>query len=353
MQMKNKVENRKTIDLDSLCTSTKETPSSRMGASSISHKCMRKIWLDLHWAGDGEDITPKKQRIFSLGSWVEDGMEKYLLDLGLDLRYTGEKQIKIEIGPHFVCMPDGIIFGGVPTAEKTIHTWECKSVKKEDYDKLLKSGLSLAKPEHYTQCQCEMYAATLFLKQPVERALYTAYCKDNSEIYAERIDFDEEVLQYHLAKAEEIRNSVEMPDGIGKDPTFYICKSFCPYSAFCFVTHECRSVNCRTCIHSTPEKDGTWTCHLYEKYGWGDAVQSLDDQKEGCPYHSFLPCLVSHYPHIPECSTEDACAFEMLDGEIVLNGMGGVPSKEFLALSTKKAEEKKDMGDFADDNIPY
>jgi hypothetical protein len=80
-------------------------------------------------------------------------------------------------------------------------------------------------------------------------------------------------------------------------------------------------------------------------------VQSLEAQKKGCEYHSFLPCLVSHYPHIPECSTEDACAFELPDGEIILNGMGGVKSKEFLKLST--ATKKKDMGDFADDNIPY
>ncbi len=350
MQMKNKIENRKTLDLDSLCTTTKGTPSSRMGASSISHKCKRKIWLDLHWASDSADITPKKGRIFSLGSYLEEEMAVYLRNLGLDLRYTGEEQIKVEIGPHFVCMPDGIIFEGVPTAEKTIHTWECKSVKKEDYDKLMKNGLAIAKPEHYTQCQCEMYAAGKFLKKEINRALYTAYCKDNSEIYAERIDFDEENLQYHLAKAEEIRNSVEMPDGIGNDPSFYICKSFCPYSAFCFVSHECQNINCRTCIHSTPEEDGTWTCALFRKYDWGDPVQSLEEQKGGCEFHSFLPCLVSHYPHIPECSTEDACAFEMPDGEIVLNGLGGITSRELLDWSKN---HKKDMGDFADENIPY
>ena len=352
MKLEKPISTLKTIDLDSLMTNTKGTPSSRMGASSISHKCLRKIWLDLHWAGSGEDLTPRKERIFSLGSYLEGEIEKILLSLGLDLRYTGKEQIKIEIGPHFVCMPDGIIFGGVPTAEKTIHTWECKSVKLEDYNKLQKNGVLSAKPEHYTQMQCEMYAASKFLGKEITRAFYTAYCKDNSEIYAERVDFDEENLQYHLDKAEQVRTAIEMPEKISKDPTFYLCQHFCTYSHFCHFTHECQSVNCRTCIHSTPEKDGTWSCRLYEKYNWGDSVQSLEAQKEGCEYHSFLPCLVSHYPHIPECSTEDACAFELPDGEIVLDGMGGVTSEEFLKLSTEKAREKNE-GDFPNADIPY
>lgn len=353
MKLEKPINTIKTVDLDSLAQNTTGTPSARMGASSISHKCMRKIWLDLHWAGEGENITPKKKRIFTLGSWVEEQMAAYLLSLGLDLRYTGKDQIKVEIGPHFVCMPDGIIFGGVPTAEKTLHTWESKSGKLEDYNKLLKTGIIGAKPEHYTQCQCEMYAASLYLGKKVDRALYTFYCKDNSEIYSERVDFDEENLQYHLDKAEQVRTAEEMPEGISTDPSYFICQYFCTYSHFCHFTHECRSVNCRTCCHATAEKDGTWTCDLYPKYGWGDSVQSLEDQKAGCEYHTFLPCLVSHYPHIPECSTEDACAFELPDGEIILDGMGGVTSEEFLRLSVEKAKEKNDSGDFPNADIPY
>lgn len=272
-------------------------------------------------------------RLLHLGEIIEGEMAEILLSLGMDLKYAGKDQIKVFIAPHFVCKPDGIIFSGVPTAEKTIHVWECKSSNRKHYEELQKKGLREAKPEHYVQMMCEMRAASIFLNKKVERGFYTAYCKDNSEIYAERIDFDEETLNVYLQKAERIRLAERLPEGLSDNPNFEGCR-YCNKSHFCHFTHEAENINCRTCIHSTPEEDGTWSCALDKKYGWGVGALTWEIQKEGCPYHSFLPDLVP-FKLVPECSTEDAAAYMKDDGEIYLNGLGGVPSAELLQVKPR------------------
>ena len=339
MKLEKPIKYTKTVNIDSLISSKKSVPSSRMGASSIAKKCERAIWLDFHWAID-KSIEPRAGRIFHLGSILEEEMESYLRSsLNLDLQYTGENQIKVEIAPHFVCMPDGIIFSGVPTAEKTVHTWENKSCNKETYNKFVKEGVASAKPEYYVQMQCEMYAASIYLKKKVERAFFTAYCKDNSEIYAERIDFDEECLNYYLTKAEKIRTQNTLPEPVSTDPTYFICK-FCDYSSFCNVTHEIENINCRTCCHSTPEEDGSWSCALDKKYNWGMEALDKDMQECGCDYHTFNPTLMYHFNHISELSTETSVAFENpTTGEIVVNGMDGVTSDEFLRATKPEGKD--------------
>ena len=303
-----------------------------MGASSITAACDRSTWLDFHWAIN-DYKEPKMVRLLHLGEIIEGEMAEVLLSLGMDLKYAGKDQIKVFIAPHFVCKPDGIIFSGVPTAEKTIHVWECKSSNRKHYEELQKKGLREAKPEHYVQMMCEMRAASIFLNKKVERGFYTAYCKDNSEIYAERIDFDEETLNVYLQKAERIRLAERLPEGLSDNPNFEGCR-YCNKSHFCHFTHEAENINCRTCIHSTPETDGTWSCALDKKYGWGVGALTWEMQKEGCPYHSFLPDLVP-FKLVPECSTEDAAAYMKDDGEVYLNGLGGISSAELLQVKPR------------------
>ena len=322
----------KTVDLDNAVSRKGNAPSSNMGASSITAACDRSTWLDFHWAIN-DYKEPKMVRLLHLGEVIEGEMAEVLLSLGMDLKYAGKDQIKVFIAPHFVCKPDGIIFSGVPTAEKTIHVWECKSSNRKHYEELQKKGLREAKPEHYVQMMCEMRAASIFLNKKVERGFYTAYCKDNSEIYAERIDFDEETLNVYLQKAERIRLAERLPEGLSDNPNFEGCR-YCNKSHFCHFTHEAENINCRTCIHSTPEEDGTWSCALDKKYGWGVGALTWEMQKEGCPYHSFLPDLVP-FKLVPECSTEDAAAYMKNDGEVYLNGLGGISSAELLQVKPR------------------
>lgn len=39
-------------------------------------------------------------------------------------------------------------------------------------------------------------------------------------------------------------------------------------------------MNCRTCLHSTPEKDGTWSCAIGEF------------KQDGCEKHLYLPDML-------------------------------------------------------------
>jgi hypothetical protein len=48
-------------------------------------------------------------------------------------------------------------------------------------------------------------------------------------------------------------------------------------------------VNCRTCIHSTPEADGTWSCVQDGQ----KMVIDFDWQKKACEHHLFIPELLN------------------------------------------------------------
>lgn len=315
---------RKTVDLSLLEKTVIGTPSSNMGASSVNDPCDRKLWLKFRWAVD-EKVEPKLGRIFSLGGKIEGELVSYLEELGLEMKYTGEDQVKVFLAPHFVCKPDGLVLSGVPGAEKTEHALELKSVNLKHFKELQSKGIKEAKPEHYIQCQCEMEALSRHEGRRIERALYVAYCKDDSKIYAERVDRNDEEIQYVISRAENIRKAEMLPPAISDDPTLATCK-WCPYSVFCFVSHEAENINCRTCLHSTAEEDGTWSCALDKKYGWGIGALTYEMQKSGCKFHSFRPDLVP-FTFIPEASTEDAAAYE-IGGEIYLDGYGGITSSE-------------------------
>lgn len=337
------IENRKVIDLMPLLSlnNIERTPSSRMGASSIGEDCERKTWLAFHWAMK-DDISGKSNLIFGIGSTLEDLMgellerktdtatimSKSLTANGLDIKYTGKEQIKVEVSPHFVVMPDGIIFSGVPTAEDTIHVWENKTSNNRHFNDLKKNGVRAAQPKHYSQMQIEMYGASMFLGKRVERALYTSINKDSAEVYAERIDRDEETIKKLLEKAKRIRLSALLPEAVSNDPTWNTCK-YCAYSHFCFLTHEVENINCRTCAHSYPDADGKWKCQL------GKDISDTKTQTQPCDWHTFNPSLVP-WPVVNECCTPYACAYELSNGEIILNGYGGETSEKLKQLSVPK-----------------
>lgn len=346
------IDNRKVIDIMPLLNlkNIECAPSSRMGASSIGEQCERKLWLKFHWVMK-DNISGKNNLIFGIGSTLEDVMgelleersnvtpimEKSLSANGLDIKYTGKDQLAIDVAPHFVVKPDGIIFSGVPTAEKTIHVWENKTMKSKYFNELKKNGIKSAQPKHYDQMQIEMLGASIFLGSRIERGLYTVINKDSAEVYAERVDRDDTVISALLAKAERIRLSPQPPEKISEIPTWDTCK-FCSYSHFCHFTNEAENINCRTCAHSTPEEDGTWSCRIDKDFNLGHGALSLEEQKSGCQYHVFNPSLVP-WPIVQECSTDYACAYEVYGGQIILNGWGGVTSEELKKESIPPKQE--------------
>jgi hypothetical protein len=58
-------------------------------------------------------------------------------------------------------------------------------------------------------------------------------------------------------------------------------------------------VSCRSCLHSTPEKDGTWSC-AWHKCNLGGSRSQL----EACPAHLFIPALLRNHGEPVDASME-------------------------------------------------
>jgi len=96
------------------------------------------------------------------------------------------------------------------------------------------------------------------------RALYYSVCKDNDEIYLERITYDESIALEYISKGQGLAMSDRMPEPCSTDTTWYLCK-WCPAYTFCHQTETSIEKNCRTCAFSKPEEDSTWSCKKYDQ----------------------------------------------------------------------------------------
>jgi hypothetical protein len=161
---------------------------------------------------------------------------------------------------------------------------EFKTHSAKSFATLKKDGVQKAKPEHYAQMMWYMGQSDL------ERALYLAVNKDTDELYSERIKFDKVAFERIQVKAESIIFSPTPPERISNDPKFYQC-NWCDHKDVCH-GHRVPQVSCRTCVHSTPEREGEgrWSC---AKAG-ADSSIPLDVQRKGCAEHLPLPFLLTY-----------------------------------------------------------
>ena len=120
---------------------------------------------------------------------------------------------------------------------------------------------------------------------------------------------DKALAMQLIAKAEMIIFSDKPPARIASDPSDFRCK-FCSYWKVC---HQAAppEVNCRSCAHITPEKDGTWTCAKHKK------LLSTDDQRTACLDHLINPYVVDKW-EITD-ATDDWIEFTTPHGEVIRN----------------------------------
>ena len=306
--------------------------SSNIGASSIGCPCLRSTYLSFRWVSPTEKFNGQMLRLFDMGSREEDVMVENLKKIGFDIRYTGKEQLKMQIAPHVICRPDGVIFSGLPEQESPVN-FENKTMNRSNFDKLEKQGLRNAKPEYYDQAQCEMYGESVELKEYVDTTLFVALCKDDSRIYAEIIRYDDNRMNTILRNAERIVFGDSIPEEYSIDPELTQCK-YCNNSVFCHVSHETKEVNCRTCAWSKPEKDSSWSCSIYP----GSPIP-YETQTKGCPCHSMNPMFVP-YDFDADKSESYRLAYIKKDGTTVMNGYGAVSSKDLWKhMATEDIDE--------------
>jgi len=295
-----------------------DKPRPHLGCSLLGHPCDRYLWLHLRHAVI-EQFSGRMLRLFRRGQNEEETIVSDLKAIGLVITHTGGDQSRVDFGSHVSGSLDGIVQSGVPEAPLRPHVLECKTHSKKSFDELVKLGVEKAKFQHYIQMQ--VYC----LGKNIDRALYVAVCKDNDEMYSERIHLDKELAEKYIERGKAIALSERMPEPLSADPSWYLCK-FCPAHDLCHKSKLTKEVNCRTCALSTPTADSKWLCSRHD-----NEEIPFEFQLEGCDGHVLHPELV---PFQRKESASEWEAVYVIDGQEVRNGEPDAnvfSSKEIIA----------------------
>jgi hypothetical protein len=237
-----------------------------IGMAELGKSCYRQTWYAFRWVKPISMVPGRVIRIFKLGHVIEDIVIESLEGIGIEVYARQQELWGFEKFIH------GFIDGrctNVPEAPKTEHLLEIKSMKASLFKKLEKSGVKSSNPGHYDQCQRYMHALGL------KRALYVCMNKDTSEIYPERIYYDESRAKELIHKEQELVMSEDPPSGISTDPSWFECK-FCNFHGICHHGDEVAE-NCRTCANCDLHEKATWKC------GLDNSQLSTKEQELGCP----------------------------------------------------------------------
>lgn len=301
--------------IDKAHEAMQERQRPHMGCSLLGHPCDRFLWLSFRWASV-EKFSGRMLRLFRRGQNEEATVVSDLQSIGCVITDSGANQSRVDFGSHVSGSIDGIIQSGLPEAQKTAHILEIKTHSQKSFDSLKKDGVRKAKFQHFIQMQVYM------LGKGLERALYFAVCKNTDEIYTERVRLETDIAQEAIDRGRRLALSERMPEPmLGASPTWFQCK-FCPAFEMCWQGQPTREVNCRTCAHSTPMANSTWQC-----VRWGSEIP-VDAQHQGCNKHTLHPDLVP-WQLLEDKSTESTAAY-LINGQIVMNGDGGVSSRELI-----------------------
>lgn len=255
-----------------------------LGASSVGKSCSRALWYGFRWAAK-EKFSGRLLRLFQTGHLAEPRFVEDLRGIGATVYdvnpATGNQYNFVDVSGHFRGNADGMA-QFIPTGGKKWHLCEFKTHGSKSFATLKKDGVKKAKPEHWIQMNTYMGWSN------IDRALYLAVNKDTDELHSERLEFDPVEFERTRAKAASIIFAEQPPAKISDDPKFYIC-NMCTFSGVCH-GHQVPAVSCRTCVHTTPERegDGRWSCAKH-----GPEIP-VDFQRKGCGDHLPLPFLLTY-----------------------------------------------------------
>lgn len=279
-----------------------------LGASLIGHVCDLYLWNTFRWVSK-PNFDGRMLRLFSTGQREEARMIEELRGIGAEVSDTdanGNQWRVDRFGGHFGGSMDAVgrkIPGG---SEKNWEVIEFKTHNEKSFKDLQSKGVKDAKPQHYAQMQVYMYLTGM------ERANYLAANKNTDDLHYERIHADPAEGERLVSRAERIVFAAEPPIGISQDPAWFECK-YCNFNKQCH-SDSAPLVNCRTCAHSTPEPDGTWSCAIH-----GPAIP-MDAQVAGCDKHRYIPALLRGWADLEDASNEKVTYRLKLNGKRFING---------------------------------
>lgn len=263
-----------------------------LGGSLIGHQCRRFLWLSFRWSRPSS-FTGRLLRLFQRGQNEEAVFVSDLRAVGVEVWETDSwgRQFRVEsFGGHFSGSMDGVALG-LLESPKTPHLLEFKTHNSKSFADLVKHGVEKSKPQHYAQMQVYMGLGNL------TRAYYMAVNKDTDDIHAERVRFDPVEFKRLIDKAETVVFAPEPLERVSEDPAWFQCK-WCDLYDICHGS-KLPAVNCRTCAHSTPTRDGKWVCERHNK------VIPIAEQRNACQSHRYIPALLSNVAEVVDASHED------------------------------------------------
>jgi hypothetical protein len=185
--------------------------------SQIGRPCDRALWYQFR-GFDGAEFDGRLLLIFELGDVIEDRVVYWLKQAGF--KVEGQQNAFEAHAGFFRGHCDGIIHG----VTQKPHILEIKSANKKRFAEFKKQGVRLTAPEYWAQCQCYMGYSSL------QRALVVVYCKDNSEVFTERIHFSQSDFQALESRAYSIITADKEPESL---PTDHEACKWCEFDGPC------------------------------------------------------------------------------------------------------------------------
>lgn len=225
-------------------------PSRSISAGAIGDPCTAFLSFTLR-GFPNNPVFARLRRIFRIGHLLEDEVVNMLRAAGLRVwekdPLTGKQFTYEMFGGHIRAKADGQI-----EWESVLHILEIKSMNDAQWKKFKADGVRLSHPKYFAQVQFEMGLSK------IQSAVIVAYNKDNSDLHAQVIPFDDFTYAGLLQRAELVLKNEGQK--IATDESDWRCK-FCPKSNVCWQGAEVQKT-CQTCRHSLAWTDRKWFCLL-------------------------------------------------------------------------------------------
>lgn len=270
-----------------------------LGGSQIGHHCDRYLWYQFRWA-DCDDFSDKGRllRLFEHGEVEEERIVKDLRAIGADVYpvdpETGKQWLFSAFGGHFGLSLDatGHNFPDTPVWRLL----EFKTANDKSFKELLKKGVKEWNPQYYAQVIVGMELSGL------KKCLHITVNKNTDEIYAESIKPSVNEATRLLNRAERVIFSNDPMQKCSDDPAWYQCK-WCSMQDICH-GNMVAQVNMRTCVFSTPTRDGQWYCEKCER--------NIPESEQRTHHHLMRPDLVPYATAVE--ATDDWIKYESEHG---------------------------------------
>lgn len=199
-------------------------------ASKAGFPCDRNLWYSVN--GFAENVSPKSQRIFDVGTALEPVIVEWLQQDGWNVEYnpgSQEAELKVEIpvsGGKLVGHPDCIISKG----EVQNALVDIKTMNDRAFTLWKREGSIKTKPQYVTQLH--IYAMGLMAQgREVKKLGIVGVNKNNSDLHIDLFDFDECTKWNILERAESVINAKEPPDNTC--PSEKWACNYCEYRDIC------------------------------------------------------------------------------------------------------------------------